>query len=326
VHFLWVLLLLGIFQGNVTSQSPPAVVSGTIVKQGTGEPISKAVVTLSTAGPVLNGPIPIGAIPTGPVPIELSTTTNTDGKFIFDNVPAGRYRISSTRNGYARAEYGSRGANGCGDVMVLMDGQRMTNVQVSMIPSGAISGRLRDQDGDPAANTVVNALKYTYQNGKRTLTVVETTRTNDIGEYRLFGLPPGRYYIGAALPTPVPQAAIAADNAPLYVPFRPATGALPVRAGPIAEQTAVLQFLPVYYPGTPDPQNASPIDLRAGETFLRGDMSVTLSRTRRVRGRIVNRVAIEVPRSFTIFLVSRVADPGAGNPLRVAPMMRDGLL
>jgi hypothetical protein len=80
----------------------------------------------------------------------------------------------------------------------------------------------------------------------------------------------------------------------------------------------------MYYPGTPDPQNANPIDLRAGETFLGGDMTITLSRTRSVRGRIVNRVATEAPSSFTILLVSRFADPSAGKPLRVAPMIQDG--
>ena len=44
------------------------------------------------------------------------------------------------------------------------------------------------------------ALKSSYQNGRRVLTAVQSVRTNDRGEYRLFWLAPGRYIVRATHP------------------------------------------------------------------------------------------------------------------------------
>jgi hypothetical protein len=59
-----------------------------------------------------------------------------------------------------------------------------------MIPAGVIAGRLYDRDGEAASNVTVQALKYVYQNGRRVLSSVQSAQTNDLGEYRLFWLPP----------------------------------------------------------------------------------------------------------------------------------------
>jgi hypothetical protein len=66
-----------------------------------------------------------------------------------------------------------------------------------MTAFGAISGRVYDSAGEPLVNVPVQALKYAYADGQRTLTVVKTDETDDRGEYRLFWLPPGQYYINA---------------------------------------------------------------------------------------------------------------------------------
>jgi len=331
VQLFKTILLLAILQGNVVSTGRPATVTGVVVKQGTGEPLAKATVTLSPEAP-------------GPNIQSYTAATSADGKFSFENVAAGRYRLSSTRSGYVRAEYGVRGANGCGSAVVLSEGQRLADAQVTMTPAGAISGRLRDQDGDPASKVTVNALKYSYENGRRVLTVVETAQTNDLGEYRLFGLTPGRYYVGAALPAgnevipgldgafltrnvisnrivrPEPRPAGVEPPAFIPAPNLAQLGYISTGAVP----PGGLQFLPAYYPGTPDPQAATAIEVRAGDSFLQADMTVTLSKTRRVRGRILNRGTGEVPRGLAIFLVSRVPDSSAGNALRAVTATPEG--
>ena len=66
-----------------------------------------------------------------------------------------------------------------------------------MTPTGAISGRILNRYGEPVGNANVQALRYTYQEGRRTLTPIQTTRSNDLGEYRLFWMTPGQYVISA---------------------------------------------------------------------------------------------------------------------------------
>src|SRR5204863_188047 len=68
------------------------------------------------------------------------------------------------------------------------------------MPAGTISGRVFDRDGEPLANVTVEALKYSYQEGQRVLNGVQTARTNDLGEYRLFWLQPGQYFVSATPP------------------------------------------------------------------------------------------------------------------------------
>ena len=61
--------------------------------------------------------------------------------------------------------------------------------------TAAIAGRVYDRYGDPVGNANVQALKYVWQDGKRLLTAVQTVRTNDLGEYRLFWMQPGQYVV-----------------------------------------------------------------------------------------------------------------------------------
>src|SRR5262249_33203363 len=72
-----------------------------------------------------------------------------------------------------------------------------TNIILQIMPAGTISGRVFDRDGEPLANVTVEALKYSYQEGQRVMNVVQTARTNDLGEYRLFWLQPGQYFVSA---------------------------------------------------------------------------------------------------------------------------------
>ena len=64
--------------------------------------------------------------------------------------------------------------------------------QLAMSPTGSISGRVYDRDGEPLGNAQVMAMRPDYKNGRRTLTIVQMVATVDRGEYRFFWLaPPG---------------------------------------------------------------------------------------------------------------------------------------
>src|SRR6185503_1926865 len=70
-------------------------------------------------------------------------------------------------------------------------------IQLKLTPQGVIIGRVYDQDGDPVENAQVQVMRYTYPRGGRQLSTVGTGSTNDLGEYRVAGLAPGRYYVSA---------------------------------------------------------------------------------------------------------------------------------
>src|SRR5258705_13101303 len=73
----------------------------------------------------------------------------------------------------------------------------MTAVQVAMAPTGSVSGCIYDRDDEPLGKAQVQALRAIYKDGRRILTIAQTVETNDRGEYRLFWLAPGRYYVSA---------------------------------------------------------------------------------------------------------------------------------
>jgi len=69
---------------------------------------------------------------------------------------------------------------------------------VRMTPNGVITGHVVDEDREPVAFLQVQAMRYRYTQGRKQLVSYGNANTNDIGEYRIFGLPPGRYYISVA--------------------------------------------------------------------------------------------------------------------------------
>jgi hypothetical protein len=83
------------------------------------------------------------------------------------------------------------------------DGEVLERVVVALPRGSVISGRITDEFGDPIANANVSAIRYGYAGGtRRTLPAGgQGTRdtTDDLGQFRLFGLMPGDYYVTAAL-------------------------------------------------------------------------------------------------------------------------------
>jgi hypothetical protein len=107
-------------------------------------------------------------------------------------------------------------------------------------------------------NVVVALSRIAFTNrGHRQLTNVDHVSTNDLGEYRMFNIPRGRYYLNAALP-PSP-----ADPAPRYAP--------------------------TWFSGTADPQSAVVLDVEPGQTISGVDLAMQKTAEHRVSGTIDSR-------------------------------------
>jgi hypothetical protein len=177
--------------------APPTSLNGVVVNAATKEPIARASVALIN----VNG---------SPGDARLVTSGN-EGQFNIPGLPAGRYSVVVTRAGYIRFVYGQRAPNEPAGIIEVRDGQRLEDIRVEMIPTGVISGRVFSPEGERQGDVTVRALKATYRDGQRSMSIVKEAQTNDLGEYRLAGLTPGSYILNAFMENPVSLLSSAAE-------------------------------------------------------------------------------------------------------------------
>ena len=273
---VWVALFL---QTAIAQVTPGVPLQGIVTQMGSDEVVWGATVELRKEG---GNTALYGAV------------TGVDGKFAFPSVPAARYQLVATSPGFVPAEYGQKRMKGAG-LPLIVSGQAMTNLRLEMVPTGAISGRVTDPYGQPIAIADVFVLKSSYQEGRRILTQFLSAKTDERGEFRLFWLTPGTYYLNVVVPDGTNQAdlIINSDN------INPATSIIGVRtilrdvlSRPIGTGAAENEaHVPVYYPSTTNPQQARPIEVRAGEDIRGIYITAGVVRTFHVRGVVSNFVA-----------------------------------
>jgi len=272
-------------------QTLPAGIEGLVLQAGSGDPVAKAQVTITR---VITPPVvpPTAANPL-PVVVPIPPTfTDPSGKFSFANLEPGPYRIIAGRNGFVRMNYGERYAGGPGTTIDLPSGQTLKDVTFRLVPTAAVSGRIRDFNGEPVGGLMVSLLKNSYNTaGQRTFQTVVSGRTDDRGEYRMFWLSPGRYYLSVvgnrnALTTLLIDGVLLAG------------GASP-------NEIAATGMATVFYPGTVDPLRASTIEVVAGRDVAGIDMVLPQQQVYRVRGRVVDSSTGQPPRTVSISLIPR---------------------
>lgn len=315
-RYLAVFAMIPVLQ-SAAAQQPPrgtSAIEGSVVRFGSGTPISGATVELTPVGPAPEGVFRYGSWITQPGP-RYTASTDIDGKFLIQNAPAGTYRLHATQAlGFVLTEYGQRSANGRGQPVTLTAGQRLRGIQLVMTPAGSISGRIIDSDGEPVVRGQVQAFRPTYTNGRRALRVIQSVQTNDLGEYRLFWLPPGSYFVGARSANPHTESAQMLISPPgAGGTFETASSVQSVRRvdrGVEIEEALVS----VYYPGTVDSQNASAVELHAGESL--GGLDFPLGsgriRSRHVRGVVINQLTNQPGNAMVILAPS---DPSSEYPV-----------
>src|SRR5688572_21603890 len=185
-----VLIIAGLPLATRSAQLGSGSVEGLVVKLGSSDPVPGAVVELSFRPP--GSPLQVA-------PQVQTIVTGDDGKFAFRNLPATEYRLVATRPGgtYNPAQYGQRDPRSQGTPLSLTEGEALKDVRLEMAVTSAITGRVFDRNGEPVPYARVLAMQHWYHEGNRLLDFVQVVHTNDRGEYRLFWLPPGRYYVAA---------------------------------------------------------------------------------------------------------------------------------
>jgi hypothetical protein len=152
-------------------------------------------------------------------------------------------------------------------VVPVGSGQRMP-LDVHLVPAGVIAGRVLDQTGAPVIGALVMAGRGPRAAGPGATRV----ETNDLGEYRLAGMSPGQYVVGAVT-----------------------TGAMAQVRLPNNLVTLAPSFNMVFYPGVKDAAEAQTINVRAGEEHPRIDFLIPGNAAERQPTNAVGRVGFGMP-------------------------------
>jgi Carboxypeptidase regulatory-like domain len=312
-------------------QSGAGSIEGTVVRLGSVEPIAGVNIEVrrvegTAASPLLPPVFPGGyfspgatVIPNAPNPADSSyATTGSDGSFRFTNLKPGKYRLlGALPNGtYYPAEYGQRNPRGPGYDFSI-DSSSSMKVRLEMAPMASASGHVTGADGKPATHIHVLAAEIAYQNGAKVLKQIQGVETDERGNYRLFWLPPGKYYIGA-FPEGIRRRQVT-------VPF-----------GPPAAVESMNQFIPqafihyrtgsdgeiirdvydiVYSPGQTNPESANVIDLRLGSNVNGVDISLAPGRKRAVRIRgVVSDTSGQPAKNASVQAAPRITGPVTISP------------
>jgi hypothetical protein len=138
-----------------------------------------------------------------------------------------------------------------------------------------VAGKITDADGDPLENVQIQLLRTIYNQGRKQLQPYGSGNTNDLGEYRISGIVPGKYYLWAVY-----------RARRMFGPLDSAGD-----AGPQDD------YVPAYYPGVTDPQAASTIDIQPGDQMQGINIRMIKMRTVRVLGHVVDNTSVESPRA-----------------------------
>jgi hypothetical protein len=231
-----------------------AVVRGRVVDAATGRGLSRVQVRANTPNPTPN------SRPLTPYPWV--AMTDGEGRYEITGIPAGTYAIAATKPNYVRAAYGAERVEGPGKRLAIADGQVLDKIDVRLVRAGVITGRVVDEFGDPVTDVAVVPMRYQFVQGSRRLNQTgRGAQTNDIGEYRIYGLSPGQYYLSATLRNFSIGATDTAD-----------------RSG----------YAATYYPGTANPAEAQRLTVAQAQTLTSINLTLLPTQTARVSGVVVD--------------------------------------
>ena len=234
-----------------------ASIKGHVVDAATKAPLAGARVRLS------------GSAPRGPV------LTDSAGAFVFVGLPGGTYSFVIERNGYLSTSWpdSSRWVRRSEGPIRLAATDNLEGLTLAIARGGVVAGKVMSATGEPISGahlSLVGVVPPIY---------TRSGASNDLGEYRVADLPPGRYVLRAQLRTSS---------------YNPSDTPLP---GP----------LPTYYPGTLQRSEARELVVgRAGDVteaslrLVEGMLSILDVLVTHTDGR---------PADSAMLTVSSVADP-----------------
>jgi protocatechuate 3,4-dioxygenase beta subunit len=187
----------------------------------------------------------------------VAATADERGGFAFRNVAPGNYSLTAARDGYETGYYGRIG--GARELLSVGQDRPANGIVIKLAPRGVIAGKVVNEAGQPLQNARITLYRYRYGVWVRFAGAPGEpfTYTNDLGEYRVFDVLPGRYVVSAAYPYAVALLE--------------------------AQATPGMGHKTTYYPDSPGPQGAQLLAVASGET-VRADFTLRKGPVFRIRG------------------------------------------
>jgi hypothetical protein len=261
---------------NNPTDDQTCTVSGMVIRSQDGTPLKNATVHLSNDADREH---------------RIATRTSADGHFGLKNVPPGQYKLRVSRNGYVDQELNQRKPGDPGATFTLRAGQRISDLVFKLARAAVITGKVFDEDGEPMVGVSVRAMRQDFTHGRKGLGFASENTTNDLGEFRLFGLNPGRYYISAQLS--------AWDH---VVGDREFSGA--------DKNAGEKGYTKVYYPSALEVAKASNIYVKEGEEVPSIDIFMKEVTVYEVRGKVQYLFPHRGTSDTRVMVTRRVKDPG----------------
>jgi hypothetical protein len=256
-----------------------AAIKGRVLDAQTGGAVPRAKVRLNWMGPAIQRP---------PV------TTDDTGSFAFMGLPAGGFTLTVDKATYLSTRYpdGGQTLRTLSKPLVLTEGQVVNNVSVTLYHGSAIAGRVVDAHGDPVEMAQVQALKLP-KSGRGRPQANNMTSCNDLGEFRLARLQPGKYLV-------------------LVMPTRRDMFVVP---GGAVERTEA-EPIATYYPGVLAADQAQPIAVERGVSVTGMEIAIIEGAAAQVSGTLVDASGQPVTRGGMISvrpIVKDMAGSGLGS-------------
>jgi hypothetical protein len=243
-----------------------AASQGIVVKPENGSTTSEIIQALSNAAVARGFPLTTANLYTqlaslsGKTPP--ATTTDRDGRFSFKDVSPGTYTVRVQKEGFfGKREGGFSPATAATDVVI--DAGKTAEADLPMIPGAIIGGRIFDEKGQLMSNAVVQVFTVAYAFGRATLAPLVSKATDDRGEFRLFWVPPGEYYLAVTTPAVAPAPGVPAAASPSRT----------------------------YYPGVTNIALARTITVAGGEDTAGMDIPLRSARSFKVSGQVSSLIA-----------------------------------
>jgi|SRR5271157_1791770 len=273
-------LLSILFLAAAVLHAQGGAVEGKVVTTNTAFPVRKATVVLRAAPVADDQPSQAGRD-------NYLTQADADGRFSIAGVTPGTYECVASRAGFAAQPPEQFATTAAIPPITVANGQRVTDVVLRLTPLGVITGRVLDAEGYPVSFAGVFALQYGYQQGKKVLIEKGLAQSDDRGEYRIFDLFPGAYFLRA--------------SRPVY--------------GVVRMAQPSLAFAATYYPNALASAQAMPVEVAAAGEARSVDIHLQPLKVFSIRGKLPAAGALGRGRNVVILARKRPADPESSGEI-----------
>ena len=262
-------------------------IAGIITSASEGHPLSHARVSLQNVKNLQD---------------QIFMITGDDGHFEFANLHAGKYSLVGAKRGYISAAYDEH--EQFSTAIVTGAGVDTENLTLRLVPTAVITGHVFDESGEPVRSAAVTLWRDDHSSGVSRTVRAAADATDDQGSFEFAPLNAGTYFVSVTAK-------------PWYAVHPPSIRQTGTPDAPTAvDRSLDVVYLPTYYAGATEVEDASPILIRGGDRF---DLDLHLMPVPALH--VLLRIpppeggqSFQLPNAFQ----ARLRRPAAGHPARSA--------